>query len=357
MEKKRLLFIPVSSPEGIGEYVRSLSIAEALNEQYADDLQIHFVLNKHTNYAALCPFPATLLAHSATKDPQCVNELITNYRPDVVIFDCAGRASQMKKAKAMGAKVVFISQHAKKRAKGLKFNRINLIDKHWVVQPDFCLERLSLKENIMLKMLPLTRPENVGAYFNGLNNQLESDFLSQLQLPKGGYFLVNAGSGGHVIGKHLCADVYLDAAKLIAKKSGLKGVVVLGANYPLEQPQTDDLMMIKNLSSNEFVTLLKNARCAVLSAGDSLLQAIALNVPTVASAISKDQPQRLAKCQKAGLVVTADLDAEDLAEQAQALLLPSNLESQLAQLATQPKMQGKTIMLSALKTMLFGDKS
>jgi len=357
MDKKRLLFIPVSSPEGIGEYIRSLSIAQALIEQYIDDLQIHFVLNKHTNYAASCPFPKTLLPHSATKNPQQVNELIDSYRPDVVIFDCAGRASQMKKAKAIGAKVIFISQHAKKRAKGLKFNRINLIDKHWVVQPDFCLERLNFKERMMLKVLPLARPENVGAYFNGLNTQLESDFFNKLQLKKHDYFLVNAGSGGHIADKQLYADIYLDAAKLIAKNTGLKGVVVLGANYPKDLPQSDDLIMIKNLSSHKFVALLKNARCAVLSAGDSLLQAIALNVPTVASAISKDQPQRLAKCQKAGFVVTAEAVAEDLAKKTQTLLFSTNLELQLAQLATQPKTQGKTIILSDLKAMLFGEKN
>ena len=357
MEKKRLLFIPVSSPEGIGEYVRSLSIAQALNEKYPNNLTIHFVLNKHTSYAASCPFSVTLLEHSATKEHQQVNALIDTYRPDVVVFDCAGRSSQMKKAKAVGAKVVFISQHAKKRAKGLKLNRINLIDKHWVVQPDFCLEGLSFKEKLMLKMLPLTVPENVGAYFNDLNKPQEGEFLGRFQLQKNNYFLVNAGSGGHLIGNQLCADIYLAAARLITKKTGLKGVVVLGANYPKKLPENDELLVLKSLSSNEFITLLKGAQCAVLSAGDSLLQAIILNVPTVASAISKDQPYRLAKCEDEGLVVVAKTTANDLAEKAQALLLPTNLKLQLTQLAIQPNMQGKAIMLSALETMLFGDKN
>ena len=38
----------------------------------------------------------------------------------------------MKAARSVGAIVVFISQHAKKRAKGLKLNRAGLIDTHWV---------------------------------------------------------------------------------------------------------------------------------------------------------------------------------------------------------------------------------
>ena len=76
MEKKRLLFIPVSSSEGIGEYMRSLSFAHYLDENFPDRLDIHFLLNKHTNYALDCPFDTTLIEQSATKETRKVNQLI-----------------------------------------------------------------------------------------------------------------------------------------------------------------------------------------------------------------------------------------------------------------------------------------
>ena len=67
MSNKRLLFIPVSSPEGIGEYMRSLQLAHTLTSEYGNSLDIHFILNKHTAYAKNCPFPTLLLNQSATK--------------------------------------------------------------------------------------------------------------------------------------------------------------------------------------------------------------------------------------------------------------------------------------------------
>lgn len=113
MSNKRLIFIPVSSPQGIGEYMRSLLLAQSLESECSNPLDIHFILNKHAVYAKSCPFDTTLLEHSPTKELDKVCRFITEYKPDVVIFDCAGRAAHMKAAKKVGAKVVFISQHAK----------------------------------------------------------------------------------------------------------------------------------------------------------------------------------------------------------------------------------------------------
>lgn len=65
-------------------------------------------------------FSSLLLNQSATKENTHVCQFIDQYKPDAVLFDCAGRAEQMKAAKKVGAKVVFISQHAKKAGKRFK---------------------------------------------------------------------------------------------------------------------------------------------------------------------------------------------------------------------------------------------
>ena len=241
MSNKRLLFIPVSSPEGIGEYMRSLLLAQSLKAELTDSLDIHFILNKHTSYAKDCPFEATLLEHSATKELDSVCDFIEQFKPDVVVFDCAGRAGHMKAAKKVGAKVIFISQHAKKRAKGLKLNRINLIDTHWVVQSDYCIEPLTWAESTKLDMFPLAHPRNVGPFVTFASCAQKRDVLNRYNLVPEGYFIVNAGSGGHILNNINCADVYFKAALKITKHTGLKAVVVFGPNYKKSVPESDEV--------------------------------------------------------------------------------------------------------------------
>ena len=75
----RIVFLPVSSPKGIGEYMRSLIIAEALIKQ-DPTLDIQFVLNRHAPAAASCPFKTHLLNNSATKEKAAVNQLLAELK-------------------------------------------------------------------------------------------------------------------------------------------------------------------------------------------------------------------------------------------------------------------------------------
>ena len=110
MSIKTLLFIPVSSLQGVGEYTRSLIIAKAVIKKWPD-FKIYFVLNKHLPIIDSCPFEVLTTEDSATKDSNSVDEIIESVQPDLVLFDAAGRAANFQKAKAVGAKVTFISQH------------------------------------------------------------------------------------------------------------------------------------------------------------------------------------------------------------------------------------------------------
>ncbi|MCF2862223.1 glycosyltransferase family 1 protein [Pseudoalteromonas sp. Cnat2-41] len=335
---KRLLFIPVSSTEGIGEYIRSLTLALSLKQRYADAIDVHFALNQHTKYASTCPFNTTLLAQSPTKENTRVCALIQDYKPDVVIFDCAGRASQMRSARAAGAQVVFISQHAKKRAKGLKLNRVDCIDKHWVVQPDFCIEPLSWLERLKIRCFNLVEPINIGPYFALPDAQSTRQAMADRGVQAGQYVVVNAGSGGHLSEQGVCADVFYKAAQELSERLNIPTVVVFGANYPDALPVSSDPLVhvVGGLSNAEFIALLANAKMGLLSAGDALLQAIALQLPCVAAPVSKDQPKRLAMCSAQGLVHAAPLNRNTLTAQAVALL---NDEQQWASI--QNALQGR----------------
>lgn len=356
MSNKRLLFIPVSSPEGIGEYMRTLQLAQSLKAEFGEQLDIHFILNKHTAYAQSCPFSSLLLNQSATKENTQVCQFIENYRPDVVLFDCAGRAEQMKAAKKVGAKVVFISQHAKKRAKGLKLNRAGLIDIHWVVQPDYCIDPLSWYEKLKLSLLPLAYPTNVGPFTVFASAQQKSDALIRYNLKEKEFFVVNAGSGGHTVNGKNCADIYFQAGLVIAKQTGLKGVVIFGPNYTKSIPETDELICLANLQGKEFLALLSQAKVALLSAGDTLLQAIALQTPTIACAISKDQNERVSRCAATGVVKQAKLDILDIAQKIKELLYEPNYNNTLSQYMLLEDIHSFDVITNGVKALLQGNK-
>ncbi|MGO2330297.1 MAG: glycosyltransferase family 1 protein [Pseudoalteromonas nigrifaciens] len=356
MSSKRLLFIPVSSPAGIGEYMRSLLLAQTLKAELADKVDVHFVLNKHSSYAEACPFETTLLNHSATKERGKVVQVIEKIKPDVVIFDCAGRAAHMKAAKNAGAKVVFISQHAKKRAKGLKLNRAGLIDFHWVVQPNYCIEPLSWLEKAKLALFPLASPANVGPFIVFATIEQKKQVLNNFKLESQGYFIVSAGSGGHVIEGSNCADVYFQAALKISQRTGLKGVVVFGSNYNKKLPKTDQLLCLSSQGNEDFLALLSEAKMAVLSAGDTLLQAIAVRTPVVACAISKDQLARLESCVKTQVVVRSELEVDAIVARVEQVInepLYTKITQEYKYLEIKNSFD---VVTEGVKALLFGSK-
>ncbi|TMS82386.1 glycosyltransferase family 1 protein [Pseudoalteromonas sp. S554] len=357
MSNKRLLFIPVSSPEGIGEYMRSLLLANGLLAEFAGMLDIHFILNKHTTYADVCPFDTTLLESSATKEVALVCDFITAYKPDVVVFDCAGRAAHMKAAKEVGAKVVFISQHEKKRAKGLKLNRANLIDVHWVVQPDYCIAPLSWVETTKLDMFPLAHPRNVGPFVTHASEEQKKQVLNKYGLEENNYLLVNAGSGGHTFNNLNCADTYFDTALKAGKKTGLKTVVVFGSNYTKILPKTSEIICLTSLEGTDFLALLSQAKLALLSAGDTLLQAIALQTPVIACAISKDQHTRLENCVNAGVAIKASLNPDDIVSKIEYAIDDRHYEPLLAKYRKLESPQSYSVITSAVKNMLAGSRA
>lgn len=303
-----ILFVPVSSDKGVGEYTRSSILADALQEKYPQS-EIHFILNRNMKLAASCRYTTHLSNYSPTKDTPLVKSIISKVKPDLVIFDCAGRAKQFAHAKRSGAKVIFISQHKKKRARGLSFRRLLFCDLQWVVQPDFAIQPLTLVEKLKLKLSGKQAPKNIGAILPAAADV--NSVLNKYSLVSNQYVLFSAGSGGHEINGELASDTFYRAALLVSQQTKLKVVVAFGSNYPNELPASDKTMNIRSLPSNEFLVLLNQAKSRVLSAGSTLLQVIEMRKPSLAVAVSKDQPVRLARCSGLGLVIAADcLDRE-----------------------------------------------
>lgn len=349
MSPKTILFVPVSSPSGIGEYIRSLIIAKALLTRWPK-INIHFILNEEVEYISSCPYQVHTCKGSPTKDVQNVNAIVKRLSPELVIFDASGRASQFKQAKLLGAKVAFISQHNKKRNRGLKLNRLLHTDIHWVVQPDYCMKKLSFWQQRKLSLFNKKAPQNIGPVFElpPLDKQLE--LLDDYSLSAGEYIIVNAGSGGHIIDGELAADIFYQAAKAIYKETKANIVVVFGSNYPNEIPQDNDVLCLGSLSNSEFVSLINQAKTCMLSAGDTLLQAISLGKVCVSAAVSPDQPARLKHCHKEDLVIMAQASINSLLSKALLLTMPLNKESATVQkrLKYKTEQQGANMALDII---------
>src|SRR5215475_13562556 len=114
----RLLFVPVPGPFGMGEYARSLSIAHAAMARWPR-ASVHFAVSREAPYAAKVPYAATLLPSSATFHSGEVIKLIEQFKPDVTLFDNAGRTAQLAAARRAG-RVVFISARGRQRRKAFR---------------------------------------------------------------------------------------------------------------------------------------------------------------------------------------------------------------------------------------------
>ena len=322
-----ILFVPVSSEEGIGEYMRSKIVADSIVARWPD-AHIEFVLNSFAPYANACPYPAHLVNDTPTKRIKEVNQLVTRLKPDLVVFDAAGRKAQLKHAYKCGAKVVFVSQHRRKRARGMKIERALVTHSHWVVQPEFVIGDITAFDKFKLNLIKRPLPIFTGSIFAKPDRQRLQQLQALYGIKPGQYLVYSSGSGGHKVGAELAADIFAQTAANVFKLTGIPSLMVYGPNYPKALPEIEGVIAIPALTSIDFISLLSQAQAAVLSGGDTLLQAIALHIPTLAVAVSKDQPSRIKQCVQHQLVLGCDINPKDMTHTAN-LLMDADIRQKL----------------------------
>jgi hypothetical protein len=294
----RLLFVPVSSPRGVGEYVRSLTIARAARARWPD-VEIAFVVSSEAPYARDVPFVTHETPTSPTHHVTEVNEILTRFHPDVVIFDASGRVAQLAHAKRLGCVTVFVSQHRRKRGRGFRWRRMRLLDMHWIAQPSFVDGELGVLERMKLRLLGHPVVRFIGPVF-------PAPSPPAIELPGKPYFFCCSGGGGNAVGGRNGAELFLEAAERISGESGLPGVVVMGPNYRGTAGGASGLLVLPQLKPAELAHVLAGALFALVGGGSLLGQAVALGVPSAAAPVARDQPDRIAAYARAGLCLAAD---------------------------------------------------
>jgi len=348
----RILFIPVSSKKGIGEYMRSSILADAFLQEWPD-ADIRFILSKEAPYHQNCIYTTLITERSPTHHVKEVNDYISSFKPDVVIFDASGRASQIRHAKKCGATTVFIAQHNKKIKKGMRLSRLRHTDLFWIAQPDFTVQPLRWIDKLKLTILKKPLPVYLGCIYTPPGAQEELDVLSKYKLESGNYIFISAGSGGHFMADHtLAADGFHQAMKLLA--SDMPSIQVWGANYPGEFiPDSDSKFININQAPNsEFVCLLKNAKIALINGGGTLLQAFSLQIPALAVPVSADQPARIeAALRKTTCCLYAPADVSRIVEGLISLSTPETQVQLRSNMAELDVLNGYSKSVEALKVI------
>jgi len=325
----RICFVPVSGTYGMGEYARSMAIAHAASRRW-QDAAIHFVLSREAPYAADAPFPATLLASSPTFHSKAVIELLEKWRPDVVVFDNAGRTAQLRAARRLGARVVFISARPRQRRKAFRWQWMQLIDEHWIAYPEFSAGSLRFFEKLKLKLVgrPVVRYLDVILPRADLGRRRA--ILSRAGCGAGTFVLAVPGGGtGHpgaddAVGQFTAAartlaargvpTVYVGPASAGADRGTSGGTAAVGeAGEPNWHP-------LGPLPQADLAELMRSARLIVANGGSTLLQAIACGGACIAVPIARDQIERTRRCVTAGVAVAAALDAAGMVQAADRLL-------------------------------------
>jgi len=351
----RFLFLPVSGPHGMGEYVRTLQIAHAAAARWPN-AQIHFALSRKAPYEPDGAFAATLLPSSPTFHTPEVVALIEQMRPHVVIFDNAGRTAQLRAAQRTGARVVYISARARQRRKAFRWRWMSLIDEHWVAYPEFLSGPLSAIEKLKLRWMgrPLLRYLDV--MLPAADERAARAILERLKLTAKGYVLVVPGGGTGHPGAHDAVQMFATAAHDLAACGIATVFVAPPSAYNLRFSVT--LTTVPRLPLSALAALMRDARLVIANGGSTMLQAIACRAPCIAVSIAKDQAKRVRQCADAGLVVAAGLSAEQIVSVTAALLDDASARAALVRRAVDLRLaDGLSIALAALESLLSHEAS
>jgi len=314
----------------MGEYARSLAIAHAASRRW-QGAAIHFVLSREAPYAAGTPFPHTLLASSPTFHSAAVVDLLETWRPDVVVFDNAGRSAQLRAARRLGARVVYISARGRQRRKAFRWRWMRLIDEHWIAYPQFIAGSLGLFERLKLKMAGRPRVRYLDVILSRADPGQCGAVLARAGCDAGTFVLVVPGGGTGHPGADKAVAGFLAAARTLAAR-GVATVYVgpgagtegsAGADGSAGAGATDAGRWwhpLGPLPQAELAHLMRSARLIVANGGSTLLQAIACGAACVAVPIAKDQFERTRRCVAAGVAVAAARDADGIVSAVDRLL-------------------------------------
>jgi len=359
--------VPVSGRYGMGEYARASAIAHAAAGRWPE-AEIHFMLSRAAPYAASVPFAATWLASSPTFHPPEVCKLIEEWRPHLVVFDNAGRTAQLKAARDAGAHIIYVSARRRQRRKAFRLRWMRLLDEHWIAYPEFLAGRLGWLERAKLWMLGRPAVRYLDVIFSRTLTARYEAIRAETGCAAGDYVLLVPGGGtGHPGADAAMAQFRAAAHRLAAQgfrtlfvgpePAAAAAAAAPAASTAAPAAASGDvpLYSLGTLAQGDLAALMLGARLVVANGGSTLLQALACAAPTIAVPIAGDQAERIRRCVRAGVALTAPLAAEAIGAAALALLADEPARAALARRAADLKLaDGVQTALRAMERLIAG---
>jgi len=318
LELRGFLFVPVSGGTGSGELQRARLLARAAKARWP---QREVAIAAERVALEGCHDPgvtAIALPGSPTRSSKEVCAAIARLRPAVVVFDSTARARQLRAARKAGARVVFLSSRPSARRRGFKLGALLNLDEHWSVELGRAGTIPNRWQSWLMRRFPRVLWRPLGVLFEEPQpEQLAKDLADWMAA--GPFALFCPGGGGGKVDGLNATEGFAQAARSFVKATGARALVVHGDWSSERRVATPGMIEVGVQGNGELMSLMINARFAVIGAGSLLLQALALGVPCIATALARDQPARLQALAETLAVMAPDPTREDLSEYACAL--------------------------------------
>ncbi|HET7203988.1 MAG TPA: hypothetical protein VFI92_11525 [Steroidobacteraceae bacterium] len=317
LRRPRALFVPVSGPGGAGELMRCLIVARELRRA-TPDVEVHFLVARNAVFRDAVDFPIHDCDDSPTRSTAQVVALLRELRPDVVVFDNAGRTEQLRVARQLGARLVFTSRSPRLRWKAFRVSWLRLLDEHWIVFPKFVTGGLSSLERLKLRFTPHYVVRHLDTLFTPSMADERGLWLTAHGLTERGYTVFVPGGRGDDHGAAIDpADLFVAAADEFARTTGQTSVVLTGRPQPARPPGASGrLLLLPRVRPEEVQHLLAGAARVVSNGGTTLIHALAHGQEIVSVPLAADQARRIRRASRLGVVVPAEPEASAIARAA-----------------------------------------
>jgi spore coat polysaccharide biosynthesis predicted glycosyltransferase SpsG len=318
--RPRVLFVPVSGPHGSGELMRCLIIARQLRRA-APGIDVHFLVSRDGVFRDAVDFPVHDCDDSPTRSTPQVLATLRELRPDVVVFDNAGRTEQLREARRLGARLVFTSRSPRLRWKAFRVTWLRLLDEHWIVFPKFVTGGLSSFERLKLRFSPNYVVRHLDTLFTPSQPAARVEWLASHGLREGGYtvFVPGGRGDGHAASVDP-TDLFVGAADAYAHATAQASVVLTGRAQP-QRPAgaSEHLLLLPRVRPEEVQHLLAGATRVVSNGGTTLIHALAHGREIVSAPLADDQARRIRRAARLGVVVPVRAESQAIADAAIAL--------------------------------------
>jgi hypothetical protein len=329
-QRPRVLFVPVSGPNGAGELMRCVILARELRRAAAH-FDIHFIVSRHAALRGAVDFTIHDCDDSPTRSTPQVVAILEKLRPQVVVFDSAGRTEQLRVARRVGARLVFCSRSQRLRWKAFRVHWMRLLDEHWIIYPRFLAGELGWLQRLKLRLAPRYTLRFFDTFFAPSDPMVRAQWLRQHGLEPGGFTAFVPGGRG--AGQRAAVDpagLFTDAAERYVATTGGKAVVLSGREPGDPAGRAaGNVLVLPRVSPDEVQHLLAAADRVVSNGGGTLIHALAHGQAVVSAPVAGDQADRIRRAAGLGIVVPAEPDAAAIADAATRLARAPALEASL----------------------------